>query len=107
MPVGKDFDAGTWNEIYEARARLEAIRDRIQPYPSTSSGRVPAYPQDVEPEPPQERVIVHRHSNMGKQEYDLLQQTARGLKHLSQDLTELQARMKPKEKPSTYKGLTT
>jgi len=84
-------------EICRSRERLREYRDKIQPYP--------AYPLTV-PEPPQEQVIVHRHSNMGKQEYDLLQQTALRLTHWEDKLT-THLEPKQKTKPPTYKGLTT
>ena len=52
------------------------------------------------------RVIQHivRHSNMGKQEFDLLQQTALGLGNLRKQVAELQIKRKPKG-TSTYKGI--
>ena len=57
-----------------------------------------------EPEPAREQVIVHRHSDMGPKEHDLLQQTALRLTHLEKKLAEQQAK---KKKPSTssYKGI--
>lgn len=54
---------------------------------------------------PQIVEYIHRHSDMSKQEFDLLQQTAREVKYLRGKLAELQAR-KPKERLSTYEGLT-
>ena len=74
-------------EIGRARERLAAYRDKIQPYPV------------LEGEPgakPQVQTVVHRHSNMGKKEFDLLQQTAREVKHLSQKLAEKPTRNKSK-----------
>jgi len=45
---------------------------------------------------PQE--IIHRHSNMGAKEFDLLQQTAMKVDHLEGQFKEQQARRKPRGK---------
>ena len=45
-------------------------------------------PRELEPQSPPEQIIVHRTSSMGKQEYDLLQQTARKLEYLEKKLAE-------------------
>jgi len=62
-------------------------------------------PGYIPPEPlkqePQEQVIIHRHSNMGKQEYDLLQQTAREVKYLR---GKVEGKPRP-AKPRGYKGI--
>ena len=54
------------------------------------------------PEPeetkPKEVVHIHRHSDMSKQEYDLLQQMALKVDHLQKKITELQASRKPRGK---------
>ena len=55
---------------------------------------------EVEEVKPQE--IIHRHSNMGKQEFRLLEEHDRVIKYLSSK----QGKGKPTVKPSTYKGLT-
>lgn len=80
MPTGRDFSKEQWQEIDEARARLQAYRNKIQPYP--------AYPD--EPLEPEHKVVEHivRHSQMGAKEFDLLQQTARKLEYLEKKLTE-------------------
>jgi len=51
----------------------------------------PSYCRDLELKllEPQEQVIIHRHSNMGKQEYDMLQQTSRQVKHLQTKVDKL------------------
>lgn len=57
----------------------------------------PGYiPPERQEEAPKPQEIIHRHSNMGKAEFDLLQQTARGLKNLREQVDELSARRKPK-----------
>ena len=55
---------------------------------------------------PQAIEHIHRHSDMGTQEFDLLQQTARKADYLEKQVTELSARRKPREKAPTYKGLS-
>jgi len=67
-------------------------------------------PGYIPPEPeapvPEEQVIVHRHSDMGKLEYDLLQQTARRAIHLENKVNELtKPKSKSQPKPSGYKGI--
>ena len=82
-------------EICRARERLLAYKDKIQCYPTIA-----------EPELPQPQVVehIHRHSDMGKQEFDLLQQTALKTKHLEKRLAE---REKPKAQAKRfgYKGI--
>lgn len=59
-----------------------------------------------EPEEPKEQVIIHRHSNMGKKEYDLLQQTALKANHLNKKLTEhLEFKKKPQPVKSGKRGM--
>ncbi len=88
MPIDRDFSPEQWREIYEARARLEAYKNKVQPYP--------AYPE--EDTPPKLQVVEHivRHSQMGKQEFDLLQQTALKADFLEKKVNELLVRRKPK-----------
>jgi len=64
------------------------------------------YPPEPHEEAPKEQVIVHRHSNMGKLEYDLLQQTANQVKFLQAKVDELTRRRKPLIK-SGAKPITT
>ncbi len=48
-------------------------------------------PGDLEPEPPatpRPQEVIHRHSNMSKQDYDLLQQTSARVKYLEKKLAE-------------------
>ena len=63
-------------------------------------GRIP----EPEPAPLEPREVIHRHSDMGKKEFDFLQQTARKLDYLEKKLTE---REKPKSqsKKFEYKGI--
>lgn len=102
MPTGKDFTEEQWREIYAARARLEAYRNKIQPYP--------AYPNHDETHQDkqgagQPREVIHRTSNMGRAEFILLQQTARKADWLEKKLLEKekprQAR-EPKTAPRVY-----
>ena len=51
-----------------------------------------------EPAPPQPQEIIHRLSNMGKAEFDLLQQTARKVDSLEKKLAERDIKPKPKSK---------
>ena len=37
---------------------------------------------------PEEKIVIHRHSSMSKQDWDLLQQTARKLEYLDKKLAE-------------------
>ena len=49
----------------------------------------PDYSNDKqEKPPPQELIIIHRHSDMRKEDWDLLQQTARKLEYLDKKLAE-------------------
>lgn len=84
------FNKETWREIYEVRARLEAYRDKIQPYP--------AYPDEPTEPAPQVVEHIHRFSDMGSKEFDLLQQTALKTQYLDGKLTELLAKRKPRGK---------
>lgn len=54
-----------------------------------------------EPELPKEQVIIHRHSNMGKEEYDLLQQTSLKADWLEKKLLR---HLQPKEKSQPAKS---
>jgi hypothetical protein len=75
-----DFDfacSDSWRGFYHER------------YEGHDPGFVPEPPP---PPMPLEQIIVHRHSNMGKQEYDLLQQTARKLDWLEKKVTEKKKR---------------
>ena len=83
------FSQEQWQEIYAVRARLEAYKLKVQPYPLLP---------DPQKEASKEQVIIHRHSNMGKLEYDILQQRGRQVKHLQAKVDELSARRKPKGK---------
>ena len=63
-------------------------------------------PREPEVLPPQE--IIHRHSNMGKREFDLLQQTAFEVKGLRDKVIELQTSKRASAQSkgkSTYKGI--
>lgn len=69
----------------------------------------PGYIPPVPPEP-SPQVIVHRHSDMSKEDYDLLQQTARKANYLEKQVVELS---RPKQKAQRksdskygYKGIT-
>ena len=48
----------------------------------------PTYYRELESQSPPEQVIVHRHSDMRKEDWDLLQQTARKLEYLDKKLAE-------------------
>jgi len=50
----------------------------------------PDYYRDLEVlnQQPSEQTIIHRYSNMGRQEFDLLQQTVLKAEYLAQKLTE-------------------
>ncbi len=52
----------------------------------------PSYYRELESQSPPEQVIIHRHSNMGKQEYDMLQQTSGQVKYLQTKVDALVAR---------------
>lgn len=57
----------------------------------------PYYCRDYEVMPAvEEQVIVHRHSDMSKQDYDLIQQTARRVTFLEKKLSESLAKRKPR-----------
>jgi len=58
-----------------------------------------------EPEKPPEQVIIHRHSDMSKQDYDTLQQTSRQVKNLQSQIDEITKKRKPVRKQTGYKGL--
>ena len=88
------FSQEQWKEIDEARERLAAYKLKVQPYQFD-------YPLMPEPPKPQEQVIIHRHSNMGKLEYDILQQTSRQVKHLQAKMDEL-SRSLDKKRKSRY-----
>ncbi len=92
------FSKEVWDEIYAARARLEAYRLKIQPYP--------AYPEESTESQPQVVEHIVRHSQMGAKEFDLLQQTALKLDHLDKKLTEhLEYKKKPQPVKSSGKGI--
>ena len=64
----------------------------------------PANTRSEQKPEPIERVVVHRHSDMGKMEYDMLQQLSRQVKYLAR-LDEAKKR-KPVKKTTGYKGLS-
>jgi len=87
------FTKKQWGEIYAVRSRLEAFKNKIQPYP--------AYPDEIQEPKPQVVEHIVRHSNMGNKEFDLLQQTALKVSYLDQKLTEhLEYKTKPSVKSS-------
>lgn len=84
-------------EIGRARERLEAYRNKVQPYPPELETEEPK---------PQVQEVIHRHSDMGKQEFDLLQQTALKLEYLNTKLTDhLEFKKKPQPIKSKSKGI--
>ena len=93
------FSKEAWDEIYVARARLAAIKDKIQPYP--------AYPEESQQESrPQVVEHIHRTSNMGAKDFDLLQQTALKTQYLDEKFTEhLEFKKKPQPVKSSGKGI--
>ena len=58
----------------------------------------PYYYRELEAQSPPEQVIVHRHSDMSKQDWDLLQQTALKVAYLDKKIAEGQSRRKPRGK---------
>ena len=91
-----------------------AMSDSFRAFSYQYCGRPdPGYtPLEIEAPLPQE--IIHRHSNMGKKEFDLLQQTANEIKYLRNKVAELQAaeikaiELQAKKQPkgiTTYKGI--
>ena len=64
------------------------------------------YNRNLEEEKPQVIEHIHRHGDMSKQEFDLLQQTARKATYLEKKLNELsKPKQKPQHKQTGYKGL--
>ena len=91
--------------------------DRMKPDdPRMRSGRYhmcgcdycskPTYYRELEDnKQPREQIVLHRHADMGKKEFDLLQQTAAEVKNLRDKVIELQKRKPGINVKSTYKGI--
>ena len=81
-------------EIGRARDRLLDYKRKIQPYDL----------EDTPPEPEaQQQIIIHRHSDMSKQEFALLHNLEGQVKYLQGKVTERQERKQVK--PSGYQGI--
>ena len=90
----EDFDFPVSYSVYRSLCLEHGWPDPGADYPS-------------EPAEPQEQVIVHRHSNMSKVDYDTLQQATGELKYLREKVEEL-TKPKQKQKPEqkySYKGI--
>ena len=64
----------------------------------------PSYYRELELSPPQVSEVIHRHSDMSKQEFALLRNLEGQVKYLQGKVTERQQR-KPPAKPAGYKGI--
>lgn len=85
-------------EILRARERLANVMvTRFYPEPLPDAPETIHSPETVE--------HIVRHSDMGKKEFDKLQQTSRQVQHLQAQIDELQKKRKPQKKVSEYKGL--
>lgn len=65
-------------------------------------GYIPPQPELPEPKPQE---VIHRHSDISKQEYDLLQQTARRVSYLEKLLAERQKPRIQAQAKVGYKGI--
>lgn len=90
------FTPEQYREIEEARARNNYYRATIERYPYREPDAPETTPRIVE--------HIHRHSDMSKAEFDLLQQTALKVDHLEKQLTEREP-PKAQGKKFEYKGI--
>ena len=88
MPTGKDFTEEQWREIDTARARLQAYKDKVQPYPALHDelNDVRAASPLLEPEPEWKR-----------RQWQYVQQLRAQVNYLNTKVTEMRAEKKKED----------